>query len=164
MKLNSHALLVATAIGGVIRIFFAVCINSAAFSMPLGRYVGLTELVMLRTVELVLVTCNWIVTLVVGFLYAYLASRPEPLKALDGAAGGALATAFAGFIGALLSACFLGSALLTVGQRQGLGTNALLRAAVGPILIQLCVGPLGGAVAGAISGLVGALTVGRAKA
>jgi hypothetical protein len=120
-------------------------------------------LALLRSADWLLVLCNWAVTLAVGFAYAFLASRDGAVRPLDGAVGGALATATAGLIGALVSACLLIAAPFALAQGQALNTSRVLAGVAVPLLRQLCLGPFGGAVAGAISGLVGAVTVGRSK-
>ena len=162
MKLNNRALMISAGAGAAVQILFNLISGALGFAPlmmdPNNPDAALGILGIMGTIGIVLCACGWIITVGIGFLYAYLA---RPVDMSGGALGGALATAIAGLLGGLLGACLAvvtPMAVLSVDIGTALASGAL------GMVQAICGGLIGGAIVGAIGGLIGAATVGKKPA
>lgn len=160
MNLNNRALMISIGIGVVVRIIFALLAGVVGFAPlmvdPNDPTAATGLIATLGIVGTVLCVCGWIITLGIGFSYAYFA---KPVEMGPAATGGAIATGVSGLIGGLLSACLAVVTPIAVSQMD---VGTALAGGIGGVLGAICGGLILGALVGALGGVIGAATVGKA--
>jgi hypothetical protein len=162
MNLNNRALMISTGIGVVVRLIFALLGGALGFAPlmmdPNNIDASTGLLATVGIVGSVLCVCGWIITLGIGFSYAYFA---KPVEMGSAAAGGAIATGVSGLIGGLLSACLGVVTPMAVSQ---VDAGTALASGIGGVAGAVCGGLILGALIGALGGVIGAATVGKQAA